>query len=365
MTSPEIRISVYENEVPAFVENELIRLYGTLESSLAYLRVYRDAAHASTYVARNGEQVIAVFLFRRQGRHVQVLNEGMVLDAAEIERFAGQLFNGSEAVAMLTFPAVRLRDRLRTFPHQRSFWTEDTILRLPATVDAYLAGLGAATRKNIKRHHNRLLRVAPSFCFHVYEKEQVSEQQIQDIISLNHARMAGKSKVSAINHHESKRISQMAKECGVVALTTIEGRVCAGTIMFHIGNNYISRVNAHDPQYDCHRLGTLCCFLAICECIRRGGHRFHFMPGKEEYKSALLGSYQRFDAVVVYRSARHYFLDGRNVLMRVCKAQLLAANRWLLDRATRQDSAADRVVGLGIKGLRKIVRFMKASLAGP
>jgi hypothetical protein len=242
------------------------------------------------------------------------------------------------------------------FPSQRSFCAENTILNLPDTVDSYHARLGASTRKNIRRHQNRLMRIAPSFCYRVYEKEAVSEDQIRAIVHLNRARMASKNVISSIDEPEVKRIIDLVNRHGLVAVVTINGLICAGAIIFNIGDNYVSRVNAHDPQYDDYRLGILCCYLTICECIRRGGREFHFMHGKYEYKTALLGIYHQFDAIAVYRSRMHYFLNFQTVVKLKLDTAILVVKRWLLDRAGKTDSAAARLIGKGVNGLRYLIR---------
>lgn len=357
MTPAETSISIYENNIPDFVETELARLYGTLESTLAYMRAYRGAENASTCVVRRNGEVTGVFLFQRDGRKVHVLNGGIQLESKEIERIVSTLFSESNPVAMVQFRGVRMSCHKLRFPSQRSFCAENTILTLPDTVDTYHARLGTSTRKNIKRHQNRLMRFAPSFCYRVYEKDEVSEKQIRAIVNLNRARMARKNKISSIDESEMKRIIDLVKRHGVVGVVTINGRICAGAITFHIGENYVSRVNAHDPEYDDYRLGILCCYLTICECIRRGGREFHFMHGKYDYKTSLLGIYQKFDAIAVYRSRIHYLLNVRTAIRIELDAAILGVKRWLLDKAGRNDGVAARTIGSYVNRLRKLIRL--------
>src|SRR4051794_21524064 len=83
---PEIRS--YDNEVPAFAEAELERLYECLMSTLARFDIYAAAPGASTYVVREHGQVTTLFLFRHERNQVIVYNEQMPLAAADIRRFA-------------------------------------------------------------------------------------------------------------------------------------------------------------------------------------------------------------------------------------------------------------------------------------
>ena len=48
-------------------------------------------------------------------------------------------------------------------------------------------------------------------------------------------------------------------------------------------------VIAHDPGFDQARLGLLCCYLSICESIRRGMREYHLLSGRYDYKRRLRG----------------------------------------------------------------------------
>src|SRR3569623_2183993 len=96
-TSAAVAISCYENLVPSFVEAELDRLYGSFYSSLAHFRIYGGIENAHTYVARDGDTVVAVFLFRRERTRVQVINAGMKIEAREISSFAEYILTTFES----------------------------------------------------------------------------------------------------------------------------------------------------------------------------------------------------------------------------------------------------------------------------
>jgi hypothetical protein len=332
MSTAEIMISVYENETPAYVGEELDRLHGSLYSSFTYFQIYGGADNVSTYVVRDSDQTRAVFLYKREGRRVQVINEGMKIAAQEMSRFADYVFSTFEYIDSIAFHAVQTEPHRLPYPHHRFFFNENFILTLPDSADAYLAHLGSATRKNIKRHKNRLERTFPTFRYRTYLKDEVDEQQVRDIIDLNRARMARKNKISSIDEDETQRIIRLVKECGLVGVATIDGRVCAGAITFRIGENFISRVNAHDPQYDDFRLGILCCYFTICDCIARGGKEFHFMSGKYEYKNALLGKCERFDKVVLYRSRLHKVRNSGMAVKMLATGSVHSAREWLSPR---------------------------------
>jgi hypothetical protein len=303
MNVSQAAISCHENEIPAFVELELERLYGNIFSSLRQFRIYGWApGRTSTYVVRDNGEPKAILLFEREGPRLRVMNEVITLDSPELERFVRYVFSTFKSVSVIAFKAIQTDIHRFPFPYQRFNHIEDMTLTLPPTVDAYHASLGKNTRRNIRRHLDRLGRNFPSYRFEVYEKDAMDPQLVRDIIEFNRARMADKNIISIIDEDETQRIIRLVQECGLVGVVTIDGRLCAGAISFRSGSNYFLNVLAHDPRYDDYWLGFLCCYMTICECIARGGKEFHFLWGRYDYKF-LLGAIQRdLDNVVIYRN---------------------------------------------------------------
>jgi hypothetical protein len=326
----QLRVSWHENEVPAFVEAELERLYGSLFSSLAHYRIYGGTENASCCVMRKNGDVTGILLFQRDAHSVRVINEWIRLDEEDIRRFASWIFARYPTVGRLSFHAVELDVQRLPFPAQRFNCTDDSVVRLPENADAYLAQLGKATRKNIRRYLSRLQESFPDFHYAVYETDQIDERHVREIIGLNRLRMKNKNKVSGIDDAEVERMLRLLKTKGMVAVATIGGKLCAGAVTYRIGNNYFSFVRAHDPLYDEHRLGLIGGYLLIAECIARGGKEFHFMWGREEHKALLLGVQKEFDHLTLYRSRAHYLLDARALLKNAFTVRLQQTKRRLL-----------------------------------
>ena len=344
MLAPAV-IAVHENAVPSYAGPELDRLYGTLYSSLAYFRHCASLDGVSTYVACKDGLATAVFLFRREGSRIRVINEGMRIDAAEVARFARHMFAESPLAELIEFHAVQTAASHIPLLHQQSFCAEDYITVLPSTPQAYLARLGPATRKNLKRHRNRLERDFPSFRHVVLEREDADERTIRHLIELSRTRIAAKGMAFAIDGDEAHRIITLVRKSGAVLVATIDGTVCGGTIMYRFGKNYISRVNAHAPAFDAYRLGMQCCYLAICHAIEKGAERFHLGHSWYDYKTALLGEFQPFHHLVLYRSPGALVRHAGAALQIACKGYTLEANRWVLHHATQDHRLPWRVAG--------------------
>lgn len=340
-----VEIAVHENEVPSFAGPELDRLYGTLYASLAYFHTCGDLTDVSTYVARSNGVPAAIFLFRREAGRVRVVNEGMRLDAAEVVRFARHMFASYPFTDVVEFHAVQTELRQIPLLRQQAFCAEDFIVTLPSTPQEYLARLGPATRKNLKRHRNRLERDFPSFRYCIRERSDADERDIRRIIELSRTRIETKGMPFAIDEEEIRSIVRLVQKSGALLLATIDGQAGGGTVMYRFGKNCISRVNAHDPAFDAYRLGMLCCYLAVCHAIETGAERFHLGHSWYDYKTALLGEFQPFHHVVLYRSHGALVRHAGAALHTAAKGCALTANRWVLHHAAADRSLPWRMAG--------------------
>jgi CelD/BcsL family acetyltransferase involved in cellulose biosynthesis len=345
-------IAVHENEVPSFAGPELDRLYGTLYSSLAYFRHCASLDGVSTYVARRDDVTTAIFLFRREGSKIRVVNEGMHLDAAEVVRFAQYMFAQSAFADVIEFHAVQTAASHIPLLHQQAFCAEDFIVALPSTPQEYLARLGPATRKNLRRHRNRLERDFPTFRHAVHEGVEADEDMIRHIIEMSRRRIATKGMAFAIDEEETRRIVTLVRQSGAVLATTVDDRICGGTVMYRFGKNCISRVNAHAVEFDAYRLGMLCCYLAACHAIETGAERFHLGHSWYDYKTALLGEFQPFHHLALYRSPGALVRHAGTAFQTACKGCTLAANRWVLHRAAQGHSLPWRMAGKALAAWR-------------
>lgn len=355
----EISISCFENEVPPFVAAEMVRLYQNFYSSLEKFRIDGNAEKASTYVVRKAGTVINIFLFRRENRIVRVMNELIEINETEIDRFANYIFSMFKSVAIISFNVIQTDVKKLSFPYQRFNASEDAVITLPESPKEYLASLGSATRQNIKRYTSKLNRSFPSFTYQFFEKEGVTEQHIRDIVRMKLARMADKNKVSGINEGDVEQILAFVRECGgLVGIATINGSVCGGLISYRVGANYFMPIIAHDPAYNDYRLGILCCYASICECIRRGGKEFHLIWGREEYKYRFLGIQRDLDNLNVFRSSTQFVLNIYIALYGTYKAYVRYVKLWLLDPKNRRNL----ISRIAIKSMHYLKNFRRTGL---
>jgi len=308
--SDDSRVRIYRNAIPSHAVADMERLYESVFSTVPFVDVYGHGATLHTYVARRRDHVTAALLFEIRGKRVAVRNEGLAIDAPEIECFCEHIFGSYPFVDMVSFNAIRTAPLRLSRPLQRFGCLEDIVVPLPDTPEQYTSALGRATRRNLRRYMNRLRRDHPGMRHEVFVGDAIPEEHIRTIFHFNRQRMAHKGKLSSLDDAEAERTIRLARLCGLASVITIDGRVCAGEICMRTGTHFFSHVGAHDPAWDEYRLGNLSCYLCIAECIRRGGREFHFLWGEYAYKYQLAGQRRELDHLTVYRSRGHLWLNG-------------------------------------------------------
>ncbi len=336
----------YTNSVPPFAEIWLSRLYGNIFSSLAHYRIYDGISGIHTYIACRGEQVLAVLLYRSEGNRIRILNEAARLPAAEIERFAQHMFHAYPTVSVISLHAVSLEGQIEKFPLQRFNCLEDIVLHLPASTEEYLAHLGKSTRSYLNRYQNKLRRDFPSMSHVTYFGNEIKESHIREILDMNRARMEGKGKLTPWTDKHERCMFELARLCGMVNVIMIDGRLCAGTINYRVNENYFLEVIAHAPEYNDYRLGTICCFATICQCIELGGKEYHFLWGQSEYKYRLGGVQQDLEHVAIFRSRRHMLKNMPLVACNVYQGCRRKMHLWSKDARRRDSFIAKALDGL-------------------
>jgi hypothetical protein len=327
--------SLYENGIPAVIEAEMERMYENFFSSPARFKVYGEKTGIEAFVARKDNHTTSIIAFRRIKKKIVVLNEQIELAANEINHFSTHIFSRFKGANSIFFKAIKTDYCQLAHPNHSAYFTNDIVVTLPASEQAYLAELGKSTRENVKRYLKILKRDFPTFEFATHDKVEQCEESFHQIIDFNRSRMAGKDKISGLNQQETERLWKLVEVYGLVSTITIDGKVRAGTISYRVGSNYFVRVIAHDSDFSAYSLGILVTYLTICECIKRGGKEFHFLWGQEQYKFRLLGKQRDFDSLTIYRSKTTFMLHGGATLRSLAKVKIGKAKLWVLDPANR------------------------------
>lgn len=329
MHPAEISATIYIDEVPRFAEKELARLYGHIQSSLPFIQIFKFSGNISTYVARQGNAPTAILLFRAGKRSIVVLNETMQIDQVELERFAARIFARFPSVGVISFKAVQAEFMDFPYPVQCGHAMENIFISLPATVAEYTGCLGKSTRSNLRYYKAKLEKDFSSFSFQSYEKKDIDEQLIYDLINLSKVRISARKFKFSISNEYAKCIVELAKLHGVVNVILIDGQLCAGAISYRIGADQTTEVIAHDEKFNSYSPGMLCFYLAICESISKGIKKYHMGGGRLPYKVSLLGVHQKMEQVEIYRPYWGKALNYDWILKAKIKVYLNRLRKWL------------------------------------
>ncbi|MDB5915909.1 MAG: family N-acetyltransferase [Massilia sp.] len=352
----DITVSCYENVVPPFIEAELDQLYQHINSSLSHYAVRRKASGASTYVARNGDRAIAILLFKQEKRKVSVINEMIDIAPEELERFATYIFKNYESVAVISFSLIGNQIGRLPFPYHQYEISEDIVLTLPTTPEAYLESLSSKMRRNIRRYLRAIARDNPTFRFEVYAGNDIKEKHLHDLIELKKINIGQKNLRFGIDPDEVEWIVEQAKVSGLVTVALIGDRVCGGSISLRVNDHYFGQIISYDPAFQKYSAGILCCYQAICDQISLGAKESHLCWGRYQYKYKLLGVQRDRASLDIYRSRGAYCRNIGTVLVKEVKTYLQEWKKGLLDME-HEENPALRLGPLLVKTLRKIRRF--------
>ena len=296
---PPDSVTCHLGQIPPGVEEALVTSYASLHSSLAFFKVFRSIENASCYLAHSAGAPTTVLLFTFNGRRIDVVNEMIEVEEAEMARFVTYVFAHFPQIDVISFKAVKSAIRALGFPVQQYPAKGSYVVTLPATPDAYKARIGKSTRASINQGLNGIRRHFPSFQSRFFVNDDIDEVHIRAIVAWSEQKInAG----DAVFFYDVARLTRLARLCGFVHVILIDGRLCAGSVNYQVGTSFFGDAMGYDPRYEKFGLGKLCVFLTICESIVRGGTRFYLGGGVFAFKERLLGVPFYMDEVHIYSS---------------------------------------------------------------
>lgn len=287
---------------PEYLVRELEKRYENVFCTVARLSDASVKGEAAAYIAFGSEEPSTIVLYRRKGRVLTVLNEYACLTCRELERMACHLFNEHPDVDVISLGSVAWEDKRLSFPAQCFNSTEDIVIFLPETIERYLSALGPNTRAAVRKSQKSIVASKPAIDFAFYDKGDVGTERIEQLIELSRLRITSKNQAPRHSEASIAQLWKMVESYGVTLVAQIEGKVVGGVICTHLGSRVYMHVITHDSMFDGVRLGLLCCYLSICECIRRGAREYHLLSGTYDYKYRLLGVQRDYDRIIIYRS---------------------------------------------------------------
>ena len=335
---------IHEHAVPPFVTEALDRLYGSMFASWRHVQLCEaDRPMPHSWVAWRHGEVAAALLFRIEPARVLVLTEMMAIDASLVDAFCRSVYGRYPQAGVIVLNAVDVRDWERQpatrWPSQSYAFSEDYVIDLPDSIDAYHASLGKSTRKTIRGYGNRVARELPGLYWECREARAMSRQEqralIRTLQRYKRDSMQERGKQVAIDRRDTARLLVLARECGLFGMARVEGRVVAGSLACRFGDHYVMLLSAADPALARLRLGFLACYWAICDCISHHGRACHLLWGRYDYKAQLLGQLRVLRRVQLYRS-RLSMLGQPATVMRMAWQALLHRGRQSALKCSRE-----------------------------
>jgi hypothetical protein len=349
----------HEQFVPESAAQALDHLYGSLYASYLHFRL-SDTAHPAphTWVGYRRGVVVGVLLFRLRFDQVLVLTEMFCLEPAVADAFSRAVFARFREAKTIHFNAISLSGPLTGWPLQHYAFSENYVISLPQSVDQYLTTVGKSTRKTLRSYGNRLRRDFPNFSWEVRVVGEMHAHELRSVIRELHRfkrdSMAARGKRAEISRRETARLFTIARHAGLIGIARIGDRICGGSLACRIGDNYVMLLSAADPALASYRLGILCCFWSVCDCIRAGGRECHLLWGRYQYKMQLLGEPRRLLRLTVYRSRLRMALSPLLVISMLVASTRYRLRYWLLPQFAGQSSTLSRWFGRAIALWRSV-----------
>lgn len=355
---------IHEFALPPHAKAAIDRLYGSMYASWRHLQLCGvDQPTPHTWIGYRHGEIIGVLLFRMRDTEALVLTEMFMLDPEIAEVFCRAVFSRFAYARQITFNAVSVPRSLPQLPMQSYVFSENYIIDLPASVDDYLNALGKSTRKTIRGYGNRLQRELPGFRWEVRTAAELRKDEQRRLVRqwqrFKQASMAARGKRAVIERRDTARLLQLASECGLFGIATIDGRVVGGSLACRFGDNYVMLLSGADPALESYRLGMLCCFWSVCDCIRAEARQCHLLWGKYQYKSQLLGVPHALHRLTFYRSRWQMLRSPSTVLRMSLEKWRHACRNWLISFIRERNDGPSRAVMRLLEGLRSAATAMR------
>lgn len=323
---------IVEYQVPPHAIDGLDRLYGSLYACWRFLRLC-DPVLPHTWIAYQRGEIVGVLLFRVNAGRVRVLTEMFILDEAIATAFARDVFSRYCDTVEIDFNAIGLTSPFTRMACQHFAFSENYVLTLPASVESYQRSLGKSTRKTLRGYSNRLLRDHPGFEWQCSLSDtlprHVQRALVQQLQEFKRASMTARGKQAQIDAHETTQLLQMAADCGMFGLGTVNGKLCAGSLALKIGDSYVMMLCAADPAFSAHRLGLLACYWSLCDCIMQGARQCHLLWGRYRYKEQLLAVPISLHRLRMYRSRWHMLFRPMGIACMTVQGLSQRCRAWL------------------------------------
>lgn len=277
----EFNAVVFPAGVPGDELDALPALYGSLGSTAPFFCIYDHLDAPAACVLRDPHHV---FVLRKDGCTVEVLNRTCDVPARDVERACRAIFRAFPDVRRVhidvLFPPSELELPVR-FLSQRNLRS----IPLPGGPDEYVAALGRHTRRNLRAYERRWSRDHPGAEVQIVRTGERSGELFELFCAWKHDRFAEKGKAAFWDGagEVKDQFVALLRALGEAQIVSVEGEPAGLVFFFQVGATLDSSEGAYDTQYEPCALGTLMHYWMTLEAARRGAARVCLGAGPNEY----------------------------------------------------------------------------------
>ncbi len=311
-----VNIKNYFHDISEEHKIQIRQLYNNPFSTFEYFETFFDGKQFNLITIHDEGKLVhlIVFYINEHDKEAYILNRLFYLDTKYLHLLANLIFSDFQNVKKIS-----LKHLLNPFNRNENInlvcnpYDENYIIPLPISVSDYLLKLSPNMRQQSKRRVNNLKKAFLNYDFRVYEKEEIPDKVIKQIIKMNHSRMSNKNIISGINEDYEKNILNFVSNYGFVTVLEINNLIVAGLITYKIGNHYFMQTISSDPDFDKYSVGHTCLFLTIQRCIELEGKQFHLLWGNNFYKKRFLAQRVQLYSTTLFRTPiiqiKHYLIN--------------------------------------------------------
>jgi hypothetical protein len=300
-----INIELYHG-IPYKYESFLIEKYHSFTTTCHYIETYHNNNDINYILIYDNKKLMHILIFKNLNKISICLNTLIHIDQEVLNIYSKKIFNEFPKIKEIKIVNI-YNNNFNSKTITKTSKSNNYTMFLPNSIDNYYLMLGTKTRKHIKNYKRRLIRDFPDVKFISLQGGNIKKEFISKIINLNSERMLSKGISPGINKEYENNIINYSQHYGFICYIEINKQIIAGAISYIINNDIYLHVIAHDNKFNKYNIGQVCLFHLISTSIEKGLTSFHFLWGRNEYKTRFLAQPQPMYSYSIFKSYSFYY----------------------------------------------------------
>lgn len=278
---PDLKATVYAAGVPDGLADELPGLYNTLLSTLSWFLYVDEKTPSGACVLDDPHHVL---LFCVVGDTIEILNKFFDIAPVDAARARQALFEAVPQARRIHLETKFVPGKLHG-PKRELWWTDHSVLVLPATGDDYTASLSKHTRANLRQYDRRLRRDYPDATMELVRASDRGQELVDQFLEWKIGRFNARGKPTFWETEKgaAQNFKELVAASGHAYVALIGGRTAAIWFVFVTGTSLFSLQGSFDPGFERYALGSLMHWWVHCDAAERGVEQIHLGWGADAY----------------------------------------------------------------------------------